>query len=222
STGEIPFSIGDRGATSFSTAGGLGSAVVGYGRIQPDNGSSAPPGLAIFGFRHDGILVTEAGVPAAPAIQSGRFYAELNGPVNTGVAIANPNEESVQVSFYFTGATSLNPGPGTIVIGANSQIAAFLNQTPFGVTAPFAGTFSFTASAPVFVTALRGFTNERADFLITTLPVSSLGSPANETLYFPHFADGGGWTTQVVLVNPTDTLISGNASFFDQGSESSP
>jgi hypothetical protein len=34
---------------------------------------------------------------------------------------------------------------------------------------------------------------------------------------FPHFADGGGWSTQVVLVNPTDQPLNGTIEFFSQG-----
>jgi len=36
-------------------------------------------------------------------------------------------------------------------------------------------------------------------------------------VFFPHFADGGGWTTQFVLVNPTDQAISGTLNFYGQG-----
>jgi hypothetical protein len=32
----------------------------------------------------------------------------------------------------------------------------------------------------------------------------------------PHFADGGGWTTQIVLVNPTDATIGGTVQFRNQ------
>ncbi len=226
STGTTSFSIPDRGAVSLSTTGGPGTTAVGYGRIQPDAGSAAPSGLAIFGFRQNGILVTEAGVPAAPAIQNGRFFAEINGRANTGLAIANPNAVAAQISFNFAGvrsAGSTSPAPGSLVIPPNGQIAAFLNELPFNATAPFIGTFTFSSTAPVFITALRGFTNERSEFLITTLPVADLATaPTNETLYFPHFAAGGGWSTQLVLVNATDTDISGTAAFFDQGSATSP
>ena len=38
----------------------------------------------------------------------------------------------------------------------------------------------------------------------------------NGTLVFPHFADGGGWTTQLVLVNPTDNILSGTVQFVDR------
>jgi hypothetical protein len=38
--------------------------------------------------------------------------------------------------------------------------------------------------------------------------------PTGETILFPHFAEAGGWTTQVVLINPTDSTLSGNIQFF--------
>ena len=71
------------------------------------------------------------------------------------------------------------------------------------------GTFTFTADLPVAVIALRGFVNERSEFLMTTLPVAPIAVPTTATVYFPHFADGGGWTTQVILVNPTHAPIRG-------------
>ena len=39
---------------------------------------------------------------------------------------------------------------------------------------------------------------------------------------FPHFADGGGWTTQVILVNPGDQVLTGSLQFFSQGSSTAP
>ena len=87
------------------------------------------------------------------------------------------------------------------------------------VAAQCEGTFTFTADLPVAVIALRGFVNERSEFLMTTLPVAPLAVPTTGTVYFPHFADGGGWTTQVILVNPTHAPISGSVQFFGPGSE---
>ena len=54
---------------------------------------------------------------------------------------------------------------------------------------------------------------------MTTLPVAPLAVPTTATVYFPHFAAGGGWTTQVILVNPTHAPISGSVQFFGPGSE---
>lgn len=213
---QAPFTISNFGGVSISTPGGSGGTAVGYGRIQPNNGSTTPAGLAIFGFRQGNVLVSEAGVPASPAIQSGRIYAEINAPVNTGLAIANPNNQTATISFYFTGANG-NFNSGTTTIPANGQIAAFLDQPPFNGGSSVSGTFTFSSTVPLGVVALRGFSNERGEFLITTLPVVDLSAaPAAGTIVFPHFADGGGWTTQVVLVNPTDSVLTGTIQFVDQ------
>ena len=59
--------------------------------------------------------------------------------------------------------------------------------------------------------APRGLTNERSEFLMSTLPViDTTAPPRNGTGVVPHFADGGGWVTQILLVNPTDNPMTGN------------
>jgi len=114
-------------------------------------------------------------------------------------------------------------GTSTLSIPANQQIAKFLDQDPFNVLVgrnSFQGTFSFTSNVEVSVVALRGFLNERApsEFLITTLPVTNPAAvPGTGTVFLPHFADGGGWTTQIVLVNPTEGPITGSIQFWSQG-----
>src|SRR4029079_5300007 len=115
-------------------------------------------------------------------IQSGRIYADINSPVNTGLAMANPNNEAVTISFYFTDSAGTNQLAGTMSIGANSQISAFLDQAPFvsgDAHAILANvrTFTFTSSLPISAVALRLLINERSEFLLTTLPVTSLDQP---------------------------------------------
>jgi hypothetical protein len=189
--------------------------VVGYASIQPNAGGTTPAGLAIFGFRQNNILVTEASVPASALLQSGRIYADVNGPVNTGLAMANPNAQPATVSFFFTGPNG-NFGSGSTTIPPNGQLAKFLNEAPFYGGSSVSGAFTFTSSVPIAVVALRGLTNERGDFLVTTLPVADLSaSPASGPIIFPQFADGGGWTTQIVLVNPGESLITGTVQFLD-------
>jgi spore coat protein H len=215
------FTVSERGGSSSITYGGtLTGASVGYARVQPNSGST-PAGMAIFGFRPSGVLLTEAAVPAARLIQNGRIYAEVDGPVNTGLAIANPNPQAATLTFYFTDSTGQSSAPQTATIGANGQLARFLDEAPYNRSGSISGSFTFSSSVPVAVVALRGFTNERSEFLITTLPVTELsGSAPVVASTLPHFADGGGWTTQVVLVNPTDGPISGTVQFVGPGNES--
>jgi hypothetical protein len=57
---------------------------------------------------------------------------------------------------------------------------------------------------PVAVTALRGAVNDRGDFLFTALPVVDLEALPAGPVTIAQFAQGAGWTTQVVLVNKPD------------------
>jgi sugar lactone lactonase YvrE len=213
---QITYSLADRGAISLRSSGQFSPTVAGYASIEPAAGTTPPAGLAIFGFRQNGVLVTEAAVPAAPLIQSGRIYAEVNGPVNTGLAIANPNNQDAAISFFFTDANGNSFGTGSLAIPARGQIAKFLNEAPLNGGSSLSGSFTFTSSVPVSAIALRGFTNERSEFLLTTLPVSDLAAPAAAgTTVFPHFADGNGWTSQIILINSTDTAVSGTVQFID-------
>jgi hypothetical protein len=177
--------------------------------------------VAIVGYRKGGFLVSEVGVPASASIQSGRIYVDAGGAVNTGIAIANPRNQDAAVSFYFTDASGNNFGHGSFILDANSQMAAFVNEVPFHGPPSLQGTLTLMSSVPISLIALRGITNERGEFLITALPVTAIeGALGNGTLVLPHFANGGGWSTEIVLTNPTDLSLAGTIQFFGQGSAS--
>ena len=217
------FSIPNLGGWSTTSSGTEETVRVGYGRISAHAGSATPSGIAIFQYRDSqGVLIAEASVPATGLIQEGRIFAEVEGPVNTGLAIANPNDETAVIRFYFTDTSGTNLGSGSFELGEHEQTARFLNQEPFNEAlpdgSPILGTFTFESSVPIAVIALRGFTNEAGEFLMTTLPVAPLSPASKETVYIPHFAAGGGWVTQVILVNPTDSMITGTVGFLGPGS----
>ena len=211
---QTNFSIVDRGGAS-RTGGSTGNTVaVGYARIQPNAGNTTPAGLAIFGLQLNGTLVSEVGVPAARLVQTGRIYAEVGSAINTGIAIANPSDRDAAVSFFFTDSSGTDFGAGTAIVPANGQISKFLDQAPFNGGSNIRGTFSFSSNVPVSVVALRGLLNERSEFLMSSLTVvdtSATRATTNTTL--PHFAAGGGWTTQIILVNPSDSAIGGDIRF---------
>ncbi len=213
-----PYTTPDRGGSSLTTSGSAPSISVGYGRIRPDVGGSTPEGVAIFGYSSGGFLVSETSVPATAFVTSGQIYAEVDGSLNTGVAIANPNDQTATIDFYYTDGGGNDLGLGTTTIPPNQQIANFLDQPPFNTFsgATFQGTLSFTSDQPLGVIAIRGLLNSREDFLMATLPVIDTTAPAaNGSALIPHFADGGGWTTGIILVNPTDNPVDGNIEFRD-------
>ena len=210
------FDIPANGGASITTAGDQPRTNSGQVRVVAS--PATPAGMAVFGYRVNGTLAAEATVPASPMTRSARIYAELANQVNTGLAVANPGNQPVDVSFSFVSSNGDPSRQGILSLPANGQTARFIDQEPFSATAPFVGTLTLTAPTPIVVIALRGLTNERAEFRITTVPVIDLTSSAATSTagaVFPHFAVGGGWTTQIVLVNPGDDAISGTVGFFD-------
>jgi hypothetical protein len=211
-----PVLIPSNGGEAITT-GNTTSLSQGYANVLQD-GTPNLSGLAIFGFTNNGIVVSETGVPASAPITSGRVYVGVNGPVNTGIAFANPNASSAVISFYFADLNGNTTNQGSFTLNGYSQTAAFMNQAPFNGSSSMEGTFTFSSSGPVATIALRGLTNERGDFIMSTLPVSPLpGIAGKNPVVLPHFADGGGWTTQIILTNLYDTPTSGYLQFFSPG-----
>ena len=108
-----------------------------------------------------------------------------------------------------------------IQIAPGQQLSRFLNEYPFWFdpTKNIQGTFSFTATSPVSVIALRGFVNERSDFLMSTLPVTDLAARRDQPVIFPHVVDGGGVSSRIILTNPTDQMLTGRLQFMSQSGQ---
>jgi hypothetical protein len=78
------------------------------------------------------------------------------------------------------------------------------------------GTLDITSDKPLSVLPLRGTSNQRQQFLITTTPVADLTkSPGNSSLYFAQFVDGGGYTTSLILMNTSNALETGTLQIMD-------
>jgi hypothetical protein len=223
---ETAFTLAPMGGLAISSRGAsLTSTARGYVRIRPGAGSVAPAGVAIYSFRPGAYLVSETGVPAVRPLAAGRFYAEVAGAVTTGVALVNPNSQAVTVTFFFTDENGNEQGNGSFSVPAGGQISEFLDGPVLKrFSGPsFRGTFSFSSTAPVAAVALRTLINERSDPLTATLPVVDTSvSPRIATMVLPHFAEGGGWTSQILLVNPANTTVSGTLEFRDDSGALTP
>src|SRR5207247_5567720 len=117
-TSKTSVTVASNGSTSFSTSGTAADVRVGYAKLTHE--AAAPiAGTALFRYRQNGILVTEAGVPATHAMQRGRIYTASGRFVRTGIAIANPNAQPVTVSFSSSADTAAALCCGSTHIQAN-------------------------------------------------------------------------------------------------------
>ncbi|MCY3759461.1 MAG: hypothetical protein OXG96_17225, partial [Acidobacteria bacterium] len=115
---------------------------------------------------------------------------------------------------------------GSFTLEAYQHMSGFLNEEPFNVES-VVGTFTFRASPRVAMMAFWEVINAPGECLVAALPVlplQSIPSPFSGTsttpVVFPHFADGQGWGTDVILVNPTGEAIAGRLEYL--GPDASP
>src|SRR4029079_7573903 len=191
-------------------------------RVLPNFTSPSPGGVAIFSFNRDGITVTEAGVPAISAGSTFRVYVETAGDldrgaigsVQSGLAITNLSNSQATVTIE---PRKLDGSPAgaaaTITIPANGQTSNFLNQIAgfAALQQPFRGLLRISSTASISVVGLRGRYNERSDFLLTTTaPANEAIAAGDDDLFFPQFAEAGGYSTQFILFSGTNAPASGN------------
>src|SRR5262249_11785861 len=124
--------------------------------------------------------------------------------------------------FELTTTDGVNTGLTAIAtVPASGHISKFVTELFPTLTLPFTGVLRTTSFSSITVVSLQSAYNERADFLMTTTPVSNEASPSsNSTLVFPQIVDGGGWTTQFILFSGiAGQIATGTIQFFGQNGQ---
>jgi hypothetical protein len=224
------YSIPARSSWVGKTAGVSSTIRVGSAHVTTSGTDGVPSGVAIFSFKRAAVVVTESGVPAISpgstfrlfAESSGNFDAQETGSLQTGLAIANLSDNPTAVSVVLTTLTgSPLAGPASVMVPGNGQVAMFLNQVPgFSALPPrFQGVVRIltTSANAISVVGLRGRYNERRDFLLATTPAINENLVNGDQTLFPYIAEGGGYTTQFILLSPSGgSSSSGWLRFYSQ------
>jgi hypothetical protein len=227
------------GAADAFTIGSSSAIQVGYAGLTVNSGAD-PYGTAVFILRQNGVTVTEAGIPTSPPTTRARIFIDYRIDVNavpgqsnsgtisinTGIAVVNYGTATANVTYTLRDITGtvISTGHGTIVSGAH--FAKFIDQLTdvapnFNLPSDFQTATQFASleiesDQPLSVLALRGTNNQRNDFLITTTPVADLTKFVSyDPVYFPQFADGGGYTTSLILLNTSNTTERGTLQALD-------
>ena len=144
-----------------------------------------------------------------------RIYAEFDGSIRTGIAVQNHDETAAAVTFELTQLDGTSSEfRGSLEIPPLGERAIFLNEIPGfqSLPSPFKGLLriSSSSSGAISVLGLRTRTNERGDFMITTIPATDEKAARANQLVFPHVVDGGGYSTEFI------TFGAGNLQLFSQ------
>src|SRR5881409_1114695 len=189
----------------------------GYAVITPAGGT----GLVVFetfGWRRGGDAGTpQAGLLAPDLTTNAVLYVDRKGKVskNLGIAIVNPNPSNTNVSLTVRGSDGKKLGTKTVNVPSHQQIVSFFTElyadqpsVPRDVTGTVAITSAGSSNLAVSVIGLRF---RGANF--STLPVTNLSGnvgalPSIATgiggagaVLLPQFVVGGGWATELVLMN---------------------
>src|SRR5439155_9805501 len=181
-----------------------------------------PGGSLIFSYTRSNIRVSQAGVPVSIAGNAFRLYVEASDTTQSGIAIMNTSTTSASVRLELMDLSGASLAGTTITLAGNAQLAGFLTEIPGlqSLSLPIQGSLRITSASPIAVLGLRGRTNERGDYLVTTTPPVAEGTPPSQELFFPHFADSGGYTTQFILFNGVvGQSANGTIRFFSQSGQ---
>lgn len=231
------------GADLASTAGSDGPVQSGYATLRIDSGPIAS-GVAIFSFKQNGVVASEACVPASPPTRSARIFVEYRtgasvpgqaagGSVDvyTGLALVNPSSSDANVAYTLRNASGAVVAGGHGSLAAGAHFAKFVDQLTavapdfrlpddFPTAVQF-GSLDVTSDQPLSVLALRLTINQRNEALLTTTPMADMTLPLGSgRLYFPHLVDGGGYSTKLILLNTSAAPEQGTLSFY--GEDGSP
>jgi YD repeat-containing protein len=223
------------GARRVLTDGLNPTVRAGYALVPLDMGN-APYGIAVFRTTQNGVVASEAGVPATPPTTRARIFVDYRNAaggtdIRTGVAMVNPGSKPATVTLRLrsTDGTQIALGTGTLLPGAHaarfvdefSSIAPGFVLPPDFSSAVGFGTLDVESDQPVSTIALRLSINLRGELLFTSTPVADLTKTVTPgPIHFPHFADGGGFTTSMVLLNTSTAQQDGTINF--SGTDGTP
>jgi outer membrane protein assembly factor BamB len=220
-----PFRINASGGVVLSTLGAAADIATGYAGIEIAVGDARPSGVQVLQYRAGTsnaptgpatVLVSEAGISAPRPLTSGILQTELTASTSTALAMVNPSSTDASITFKFTDEAGHEYGNGQFVIPAFQHTSAYLNEPPFNGSVSPNSTFTFSSTVPLFSVALRFVTNLRGEPLMMSVPIFDLSiPPKTDPVVLSQFADGSGWSSIVILTNPTTSTISGTIQFRD-------
>lgn len=197
----------------------------GYAVVTP---AAAGPGLLVFetfGQSH-GSDVIQAGVLPSELVTHAVMFVSTSDRLSRNLGIAFTNPTSSPASIFLT----LRDDAGTTVATASLSLAGH-HQTAQFVTQLFSihqsllrdltGTVDIVSDIPIAVVGLRF---RGANFstlpvvrlsLPTPVPVISPGIGGPDAVLLPQFAVGGGWASEIVIVNTRSVSMTVRVDLFD-------
>ena len=218
---------------SFAT---LDAADLG-GQSDPDTVSVArvaanighpPVGVAIYSLtrqtvgarseRHSRRLINEAAVaPAAPAAMA-TVFVEADERTTHEIHFFNSQRQDSALTLVMRGPDGTVDEQWQRTVPAGEQ---FVERLELRDQSSGDGTLSIAADVPLAMTALRLTVNDREEAMLTPAPMTRAAGSSGRTA-IPYFVSGGGKESKLVLINPTDAMMTGTVTWYDRAGARTP
>jgi DNA-binding beta-propeller fold protein YncE len=162
--------------------------------------------------RESRVLLSETGVAAPPQVEEATVFVDGRPGTETVISIANPGAAPLTLRFAHRGTDGAMLAPDVardLDIGESVSVRVGELFASAG-----AGSVSVRSEGRFSLVAARLTNNDRQEEILTFVPVVyETGAETPSSLTIPRVEVGGGYTTQVVLMNPTDQAVEGNIQF---------
>ena len=210
----FPVSIKAHGMVIMRSSNTGSSTQAGWARVRA---TATIGGSMIYGYAPAGGKVTEeAGLDPSTPSSGFSLSVDTRRNVLAGIAVANPGSVpvSLTMTLYDANGSQLNQKSRTV--GNMSQFAAMAEELfpeNKAALANFSGTITLSASGGQVVGTTLRMAPDISTFASIPVIIPG-GNPEANNLYFPQIADGGGFRTSFVLLNPSGSAISGTLDTF--------
>ena len=205
----------------------VGWAVVTPLAVTTSGASSGLVVFATFGKKH-GDEMLQASVLPASLTTNAMMFVSADGKLsrNVGVGIINPNGAAANSTMTLRDQNGHVLGtPKNFTLSARSQTAQFITSLFSDrpeIPKDFDGTLKVTSDLPVSIIGLRfrgeNFSSIPVTNLATTnaVPEVRAGIGGSGSIIVPEVAAGGGWASELILVNTGTDLLTVRVDFFKQ------
>ena len=222
----VPNAIPPLGEVTIPTHG-MGDLMTGSVKVVSDSTGSPIGGVLRFDLIDGGTRVGVAGVGASQAVRDVIFPARrMAGGINTGAAFRNLSESNQVLTCRLMKDGQHLGDDAMVDLPANGQDAKFIHELFDYDTSDFTGSVRCTSPAGEQEFTAVALELDPNNSIFTTLPVvpvamdgSGSGNGNQVTLYFAHFANGGGITSDIVVVNAAGTAVQPDIYFYDKMGE---
>lgn len=162
--------------------------------------------------RHSRRLIGEAAVAPAAPLSRATVFADGDAARRHTLHVYNPENSDSSLALVLRDARGLVTAQWQRTVPAGELLAIELEE--LGEPVPAEATVTIDADVPVALTALRTTTNGRGEDMLAPTPIASESEDA-EGAVVPWFVGGGDRRSSVVLINPTDEVMTGRIGFHD-------